>query len=248
MKKYKGLISSDWSECLAPCGPFDYLSFIYPELKPELSTVFKAYTSNRIPLGKAIQKIQTLIPAAVTAEQMDPYLDACFTTYKGVPELIEWCHAKDILFLINTTSVIGYFQRVLAKKMLPPIAVLSAHPSLRFPQLENDPTCIFNLLEISDKARHTAEAGRIFNISTDHTIVIGDSGGDGPHFEWAAENHIFRIGSMTKPSLQRFCDDRNIRIDLKFGVVYQNGEERNVENELQVDFRDLIPILESAIF
>jgi hypothetical protein len=31
--KYKGMISSDWNECLAPCGPFDPIAFAYPELK-----------------------------------------------------------------------------------------------------------------------------------------------------------------------------------------------------------------------
>lgn len=245
--KYKGLISSDWSECLAPGGPFDYISFIFPELTPELASIFKAYTGNEIPLSQAIQKIQALMPAAATAEQMDAYLDTCFATYKGVPGLIEWCHSQDILFMINTTSVIGYFQRILAKKMLPPISVLSAHPSLLFPPTENDPTCTFNLLEISDKARHTKEAVRLFDISTDRTIVIGDSGGDGPHFQWAAEHHVFRIGSMTKPSLQQFCDAGNIEIDLKFGMAYHYGQEKKTEDEMQVDFRDLIPIVESVI-
>jgi hypothetical protein len=247
MKKYKGLISSDWSECLAPCGPFDYISFIFPELTSELASIFKAYTGNEILLSKAMQRIHDLLPVAATAEQMDTYLEACFATYKGVPELIEWCHSRDILFMINTTSVIGYFQRILAKKMLPPISVLSAHPSLIYPQTENDPACKFNLLEISDKPRHTAEAGRLFNISTDHTIVIGDSGGDGPHFQWAAEHHIFRIGSMTKPSLQQFCDAINIEIDLKFGTDYRYGEEKKIEDEIHVDFRDLIPIVERVI-
>jgi hypothetical protein len=38
---------------------------------------------------------------------MDSYLDECFETYGGVPELMEWCEKKDILFMINTTGLRG---------------------------------------------------------------------------------------------------------------------------------------------
>jgi len=27
--KYKALVSSDWNECLAPCGPLDPISLVY---------------------------------------------------------------------------------------------------------------------------------------------------------------------------------------------------------------------------
>lgn len=32
-RKYKVMISSDWSECLAPSGPFDPIAFVCPELE-----------------------------------------------------------------------------------------------------------------------------------------------------------------------------------------------------------------------
>jgi hypothetical protein len=33
MKTYKGMLSSDWSQCLSPNGPFDPLIFLYPEME-----------------------------------------------------------------------------------------------------------------------------------------------------------------------------------------------------------------------
>ncbi len=36
IKHYKAMVSSDWNECLAPCGPFDFISFAYPRLEAEL--------------------------------------------------------------------------------------------------------------------------------------------------------------------------------------------------------------------
>jgi hypothetical protein len=35
-RKYKAIVSSDWNECLAPSGPFDFISFNHPELTPHL--------------------------------------------------------------------------------------------------------------------------------------------------------------------------------------------------------------------
>jgi len=40
-RKYQAMVSSDWNECLAPTGPFDPVSFHYPDLTSELSGVFK---------------------------------------------------------------------------------------------------------------------------------------------------------------------------------------------------------------
>jgi hypothetical protein len=37
--KYKAVVSSDWSECLSPNGPFDPISFNYPELSGQLSNI-----------------------------------------------------------------------------------------------------------------------------------------------------------------------------------------------------------------
>ena len=109
---FKAIVSSDWNECMAPCGPFDFISFAYPELETDLKNVFKQYTGNIISLGEAAQKIPKLLPGPISEEQMDAYLEKCFITYKGVPDLIEWCLSKGILFMINTTGMIGYFQRV----------------------------------------------------------------------------------------------------------------------------------------
>ena len=85
---------------------------------PRSKTIFKAYTGNEIPLSEATKRILSLLPAPITEEQMDSYLDERFETYRGVPELMEWCEKKDILFMINTTGMQGYFQRVFAKETL----------------------------------------------------------------------------------------------------------------------------------
>ena len=87
--KYKAIVSSDWSECLSPNGPFDFISFAYPELETDLKNVFKQYTGNIISLGAATQKIQKLLQDPINEEHMDAYLDASFVTYRGVADLIE---------------------------------------------------------------------------------------------------------------------------------------------------------------
>jgi 2-hydroxy-3-keto-5-methylthiopentenyl-1-phosphate phosphatase len=207
-KTYKAMVSSDWSECLAPCSPFDCISFNYPQLTTELETIFKQYTSNIISLGEAANMIQTMLPATLTPEQMDAYLDNSFATYKGVPEMIEWCLSKDILFMINTTGMIGYFQRIFAKSLLPRLPALSAHPLVRYPEQDSDPNVIFDLFEIKDKGKNTEAAVRYFNTPFNQIILMGDSGGDGPHFEWGTKADAFLIGSMTKPSLEKYCQKR----------------------------------------
>ncbi len=68
---------------------------------------------------------------------------------------------------------------------------------------------------------------------------MGDSGGDGPHFEWGADKGAFLIGSMTKPSLESFCQTRGINIDLHFGLSYSEGEEKVPQKEMQTDFKNL---------
>jgi hypothetical protein len=103
-QQYKAVISSDWSECLSPNGPFDPIAFNYPELEPNLKRIFRCYTGNTISLRTAIGEIERLLPKDLSVAKMDAYLDAQFQTYKGVPELIQWCKSRDILFMINTTS------------------------------------------------------------------------------------------------------------------------------------------------
>jgi 2-hydroxy-3-keto-5-methylthiopentenyl-1-phosphate phosphatase len=258
-KIYKAVVSSDWSECLAPCSPFDCISFNYPQLTSELEAIFKQYTGNIISLGEAAHKIQTLLPATLTTEQMDAYLDNSFSTYKGVPELIEWCLSKDILFMINTTGMTGYFQRVFttgmtgyfqrvfAKGLLPRVPVLSAHRMVHYPQQDSDPNVIFDLFEIKDKGTNTEAAVRHFNIPFNKIILMGDSGGDGPHFEWGTKADAFLIGSMTKPSLEKYCQKKNININVRFGISDTAGEKKDLQKEMQIDFMDLASLIEGLI-
>jgi 2-hydroxy-3-keto-5-methylthiopentenyl-1-phosphate phosphatase len=246
-KAYKAIVSSDWNQCLAPCGPFDFISFSYPQLTSELENIFKQYTGNIISLGKAVNQIQKLLPSPITEEQMDLYLNESFATYRGVPEFIEWCHSRNILFLINTTGMIGYFQRIFAKKLFPRVPVLSAHPMVRYPQGDADPPYIYDLLETTDKGKNTASVVRSLDIPTSKIIIMGDSGGDGPHFKWASENDAFLIANMTKPSLQRYCDQYNVSIDVQFGLSYKDGENKDLQKEMQVNFMDLAPVIENFV-
>jgi 2-hydroxy-3-keto-5-methylthiopentenyl-1-phosphate phosphatase len=236
---YKAIVSSDWNKCLAPCGPFDVISFNHPELASDLATIFQQYTSNMISLGEATRQIQNILPGPITKEQMDAYLDKSFITYKGVPELIEWCLSRNILFMVNTTGMLGYFQRVFAKSLLPPVPVVSAHPMIRYPEQASDPRYVYDLLEIQDKGRNTEAVVRSLYIPPEKTILIGDSGGDGPHFEWGAASDALLIGSMTKPSLETYCQKKGISIDLHFGLSYAEGEKRNPKKEVQIDFMQL---------
>ena len=246
-KKYNALISSDWNECLAPCGPFDFISFNYPQFAGELDTIFKQYTGNRISLGEAARQIQKLLPAPLTRQQMDRYLEESFITYSGVRELIEWCHHQNILFMINTTGMIGYFQRVFANNLLPEVPVLSAHPMIRYPKSDTDPLHVYDLFEIADKGKNTESAMKSLNLSSKRVIIMGDSGGDGPHFKWGAENGGFLIANMTKPSLRRYCAQNDISIHTQFGPSYADGEARDTGREMQVDFLDLVPVIEDIL-
>jgi phosphoglycolate phosphatase-like HAD superfamily hydrolase len=246
-RKYRGLISSDWNECLAPSRPFDFITFTYPFLEPELKEIFKAYTGNQIPLSEATRRIASLLPATITEEQTDAFLDASFTTYRGVPELIEWCSSKDILFMINTTALRGFFQRAFKKGLLPNVTAVSAHPLIKYKE-EGKTTCRwYDLLEIQDKPVNTQKVLREWGIPPDKAMVIGDSGGDGPHFEWGARVGAFLVGSMTKWSLDQYCSERGIEINLHFGPRYSKRENRNEEVEMKIDFMDLSLVIEETL-
>jgi len=54
---YNAIVSSDWNECLAPCGPFDCICFSQPELETHLADIFRKYTGNIISLAEAVGKI-----------------------------------------------------------------------------------------------------------------------------------------------------------------------------------------------
>ena len=244
---YKAIVSSDWSECLSPSGPFDCLAFNHPEIEADLNAVFRQYTGNQISLRQADAKIINLLPDPISRDQIDAYLDASFATYTGVPDLIQWCLDNQILFMINSTGMIGYFQRVLAKKLLPPVPVLSAHPMIRYPRHNSDPTHIYELFEIGDKGQNTEALARSLGIEPDKIILIGDSGGDGPHFEWGAESGAHLIGSMTKPSLDSYCRENSITINLRFGSDYSKEEKGDQIRETTVNFMDLAPAINKII-
>lgn len=237
--KYRAIVSSDWNECLAPCGPFDFISFTHPNLEPRISPIFRRYTGNEISLSEAVRRISALLPAPVTRDKMDAYLDERFTTYRGVPELIEWCGNEGVLFMINTTGMQGYFQRVFRKGLLPAVPVVSAHPMIRYRGKTRTPVQFLDLLEIGDKPLNTLTVMREYGIPAAKAILIGDSGGDGPHFEWGAKAGAFLIGSMTKWSLDLYCRDKGIDISLYFGPRHSKGEGRNEDWERDVDFMAL---------
>lgn len=245
---YIAIVSSDWSECLAPSGPFDCLAFAHPELESDLAAVFRQYTGNRITLGDAAAKIKKLLPDPISPDQMDAYLDASFATYTGVPDLIQWCLDNRILFMINTTGMIGYYQRIFAKGLLPPVPVLSAHPMVRYPELKSDPIQVHELFETRHKARNTETVARSLGIQAEKIILMGDSGGDGPHFEWGAESSAFLIGSMTKVSLDSYCRKKGIVINLRFGLDYSKGEKKDPKKELDVNFMDLASTIEKIVW
>lgn len=244
---YTAIISSDWNECLAPTGPFDPIVFHYPTLKGELSEIFSAYTGNRIRLGEAMERIKTLVPRLLSEGQMDAYLDASFKIYKGVADLMEWALSRNILFMINTTGFQGFFQRAFLKGLIPRVQALSAHPLLRFQRGPSDPDAMLDLFETVDKGRNTAAMMNRFSVPPEKVVLIGDSGGDGPHFEWGAKAGATLVGSMTKGSLHAFCSSRGIKIDTHFGLSYDQGGERETALEMEVDFKVLVPILEERL-
>jgi hypothetical protein len=174
-------------------------------------------------------------------------LEASFLTYRGVPELIEWYHGRNILFMVNTTGLQGYFQRVFAKKLLPPVPSVAANPTIRFAGVENDPRYALEVREIEDKPKNTELVRRSHGILTEKVVVIGDSGGDGPHFQWAAENGAFLIGSMTKSSLHSYCKRNGISVHKYFGIDYESTGPRKLDREMGVNFMDLAYLIEALL-
>jgi hypothetical protein len=149
--------------------------------------------------------------------------------------------------MINTTGMIGYFQRIFAKTLLPPVPVISAHPLIGYPQITSGSCRFYELLETRDKGKNTDEVARSLAIPAAKIIMLGDSGGDGPHFEWGAANGAFLIGSMTKPSLDAYCRKKDIEIDLRFGLDYSRREKRNPQEESQVNFMVLTATIKAIV-
>lgn len=240
---YRAIVSSDWSECLSPNGPFDPITFSYPKLASGLSKIFKDYTGNIIPLTAAVRSINEMIPEPLTEEQMDSYLDASFRTYTGVLELIRWFEKNEILFMVNTTGTQGYFQRAIAKGLLPAMPFVSANPMIRFPDEMAGDRFRFEIHEIDDKPKNTEALMQSLNLAPSNVIVMGDSGGDGPHFSWGAKSGAFLVASMAKPSLKKFCASEGISIDTFFGVSYEPREQRDEKREMEIDFMELTTII-----
>jgi hypothetical protein len=178
---------------------------------------------------------------------MDAYLDERFETYRGVPEMVEWCKKKDILFMINTTGTKGYFQRVFKKRLLPDVPVVSAHPMIKYEEQGRIPCQWYDLLEIQDKPENTQKVLREWGIPPEKAVLIGDSGGDGPHFEWGARVGAPLIGSMTKWSLEAYCREKGIVIHRRFGPSYPQGESGDREKEMHVNFMELSSAIEAIL-
>lgn len=242
---YKAMVSSDWSECLSPNGPFDPISFIYPHLAPTLRDIFKQYTGNKITLRQAVSKIKELLPSPFTRNQMNTYLEASFQTYSGVKELIEWCLENDILFMLNTTGTKAYFQQAMENGLLPRIPIIAANPMISFN--EGDAVFANEVHEIEDKAACSQKVAESFGFPGSKIIVMGDSGGDGAHFKWADSVGAYSIGNMTKHSLTEYCRIHEVKISLNFGPVYAQGEERNPDLEMQVDYTRLIDVFKRVL-
>jgi hypothetical protein len=118
---------------------------------------------------------------------------------------------------------------------------------IRYPALDTDPPEMYQLFEIYEKGKNTASIIHAFGIPPRKAILMGDSGGDGPHFEWGARQGAFLIGSMTKASLTRFCRERGLDMGLRFGLSYAEGEDRDLKREMEVNFMDLSPVIEEVL-
>jgi 2-hydroxy-3-keto-5-methylthiopentenyl-1-phosphate phosphatase len=242
-RNYRAAVSSDWSECLSPNGPFDPIAFIYTDLREALSQIFRDYTGNKISLRAATDEINILLPHPFSIAQMDAYLDASFNTYQGVSDLINWCAENKILFMINSTGTQGYFQRALAKGLIPDIPIICANRMISFPEKSTTDKFEHEIMEIYDKPKNTQAVIRQFGLKSDCVVVIGDSGGDGPHFSWAAHNGALSVASMVKPSLVEYCERTGVGINHFFGMNYAQVGKRDENKEMQFNFMDLAKVI-----
>ena len=124
---------------------------------------------------------------------MDAYLDADFATYRGVPDFIQWCRDHDILFMINTTGPQGYFQRMLARNLIPDVPFVASNPLIRFSGESEAPRYMYWVNEIEDKPKNTQSVMNSSGIGPNRVVIVGDSGGDGPHFRWGGSMGAYLI-------------------------------------------------------
>ena len=106
---------------------------------------------------------------------------------------------------------------------------------------------MYSLDDTTDKARHTRSFAHKMGVSLNRIIIMGDSGGDGPHFKWGAENGAYLIASMAKPSLQRYCQEEGIQPDFFFGHTYSEEEAVDHGAELGFNFMDLSAVIKDVI-
>jgi hypothetical protein len=106
---------------------------------------------------------------------------------------------------------------------------------------------IYEVREIEDKVKNAETVMRLYGIPPNRVILIGDSGGDGPHFEWGASVGAYLVGSMAKPSLESYCRKKGIKINTRFGVTYSEGEKKDTAREMTVDFMGLVPVIEKTM-
>jgi hypothetical protein len=78
-------------------------------------------------------------------------------------------------------------------------------------------------------------------------VVMGDSGGDGPHMAWGAARGALLVGSMTKPSLENACRAAGIALHHRFGVTYAEGQPLDRQRELTVDYMGLTGLLQETL-
>ena len=149
--------------------------------------------------------------------------------------------------MINTTGTQGYFQRSIRKGLIPEVPIVAGNPMISFPQTSDGERYSNMVTEIGDKPLCSEAVAKATGLPPAKVVVIGDSGGDGPHFEWGARSGAYLVGSMTKPSLGAYCESHGIEINRLFGVSYSQGEKRDVDKEMTVDFMDLAVVIEQAL-